>query len=132
MSHVDNWMILGPHRDEDGEVESIVSLNQRLATRFGPWVQFERVNQHAGGSKALESGVLLLAVNMVPHRDVLQEILATDWGDDWLQVLFRGQHDDEWRFLTPQDLASERERLAATAGVSYCRDDLDGAKNRLR
>jgi hypothetical protein len=104
MSHVDNWMILSNSSMQETDEEEMlprqmISLNDSLTERFSGYVCFERVDQLAGGTKAIEADVFMLATNNLDSDEVLSIIRSNDWDGCTVQVLFLGQRDTQWRFL---------------------------------
>lgn len=109
MSTVNNWMILsgvplGCEGEDDKALPAcIIDLNRRLAELRGtsPQAGFVRVDQYAGGSKALEADVFLLAESHgVEVGEMLGFITSVNWGTDTvIQVLYKGQEDRGWRQL---------------------------------
>lgn len=110
MSTVNNWMILSgapldiTTSESDEELpDCILDLNRRIAEYLedSGAPGFTRVDHLAGGNKALEADVFLLAESRgVGVGDMLGFITQVCWGfDSNVQILYKGQEDSHWRQL---------------------------------
>lgn len=105
MSTVNNWMILsGTLLDVEGEDDAlpacIIALNQCIVEHLGftEGKGFTRVDQYAGGNKALEADVFLFAESHgIDPSLMIALITRVAWGDNFIQIFFKGEEEHCWR-----------------------------------
>ncbi len=97
MSLVDNWILCSEILDEDQFLDAV---NRHLLSEPGPYNQgFSRVDHYAGGSKALEADVFLLASNYGDSGHVIDSIkkaIAELRVTEAVQLLHKGQEQIFW------------------------------------
>ncbi len=72
MSFVDNWMLCSEIMDEDQFLDAV---NRHLLSEPNPYDQgFVRVDRLAGGTKAMEADVFLLASNYGDQDHIIDSI----------------------------------------------------------
>lgn len=94
MSHVTDILVLASCLDEPGETATdgaIANLNAYLRS------DLVRLDEMAGGSKAMQATVWAGAYNYLN----IEEFLAKVWEQKWelaadVQVLLKDEHDDRW------------------------------------
>lgn len=99
MSHVANYIILTQELD-DGETFS--KLNDALRDTANGHDAFKRIDEGAGGYKNLEAEVFIYAYagNYQPLEELTQAMRDIEWDEpESVQLLYKGQHDDVWRFI---------------------------------
>ncbi len=121
MSLVTNYMIL-PSCDAD--VEALNSELAALTDEDGgasPQPAFAQVDQHAGGGKAMEVSVWLLATNYFTPTQMLPVLQKVRWHLP-CRFLFCGQEDDAWTVLDAMPVESEKPRYTGLIDLSACKE----------
>jgi hypothetical protein len=102
MSRVTNYILI--FGSENGE-SSVDAVNASLNATGGARQNFLRVDRHAGGYKAIEANVYMLAGNYLPIETVARAIRDADWFNrETVQLVWRDQEDDVFRLCSMADL----------------------------
>lgn len=93
-------VILTAHCVEDTEVEgkypAIDVINAWLT--IGGWGKLERVDQHAGGRKAMQAVVFMGAFNMLDLERLMGQIAGAPWvSPEDVRVFVHEEGDDAFR-----------------------------------
>ena len=58
---------------------------------------FNRVDQHAGGSKCMQCTVHLAAINYLDHEELLERVRAAPWGSsEHVQVFLKSEDGNQF------------------------------------
>ena len=102
MSMVTNYILTcGPWEDDEGrdsdDCPAVNWINKQLRTGLGIGCagEFARVDQHAGGGKAMEHGVFLCAMNYGRPMDIVPVIERAPWRRPEGVRLFVCEQEDE-------------------------------------
>lgn len=119
MSRVHNYILLvGPDDGMGGEEgdRALDEWNHHLRTFFGnDDNEFQRLDEWAGGAKAMEADVWGLAANYQPDlRSMCTAIAEVGWcATENIQLLYKLQHQDKWTLLSYHQIVK---RAAGTEG----------------
>lgn len=121
MSTVNNWMILSgapldvESEDDEALPEPVKFLNRLLLVEYGfqPGPGFARVDHLAGGDKALEADVFLLAESHGVDEDVMLSLMKlSPWGHAArIQIFLKTQEEAHWRQVAAM-FPGTREKLS--------------------
>lgn len=105
---------------KDDSHPSVDQLNRWLAGSTGrSFNQLVRVDQHAGGSKAMQCDVWMAGINMLDEDALVEAFLAIDWQDpDSAQLMLKSEQADRFRvYRADRGRAEELTRLEALAAL---------------
>lgn len=107
MSTVANWILMtsSPEAlDDEDPSDFVVRINQRIGDAGGrPLEKYARVDHRAGGYKAMEADVYILATNYFDYDEMVkivrEEVVKMAEPGVRVQLVHMGQDDEAWSFV---------------------------------
>lgn len=103
MSHVADVILVTAIDDGGGEDEhpNADRLEQWLQQHQSPNIRLAKVDQHAGGNKAMQCDVFLAAVNYLHIDEFVAAFRAIPWDHpERTQLMLKDEHDDRFAIYT--------------------------------